>query len=163
MSGIYLLLGSNLGDSNAMLEKARAMISMEIGGIITTSSLYATKAWGAENQPDFLNQVVEVDSALSPEELLKKVNEIEKALGRVRKTKWGTRSIDIDILYYQNEIVQTENLLVPHPQNQNRNFVLVPMVEIAPDFVHPIFKCSQKELLEKSPDKLGVTKLSSEA
>ncbi len=161
MNGIYLLLGSNLGDSRAMLEKARAMISMEIGGIVTASSLYATKAWGVEDQPDFLNQVVEVDSALLPEGLLKKVNEIENVLGRVRKTKWGTRNIDIDILYYQNKIIQTENLIVPHPQNQNRNFVLAPMAEIASGFVHPILNLTQRDLLAECPDTLGVKKLSS--
>lgn len=156
MKGVYLLLGSNLGDSRAMLTKAAKHIENRIGAIIKTSSLYRTKAWGIENQPDFLNQVLEVDTLLDPELLLQCISDIERLLGRIRYQKWQSRIIDIDILYYGHEIVELPHLTIPHPENQNRNFVLAPMAEIAPDFIHPKLGISQKQLLENSPDILEI-------
>lgn len=158
MKGIYLLLGSNLGDSRALLEKANFEISNDIGEIVMSSSVYSTKAWGIENQADFLNQVVEVESDLTAAIILQNINKIEEKLGRVRYIKWHSRIIDIDILYYGNEIINTEKLCVPHPENQKRNFVLVPMTEIAPEFIHPKLLLSQKALLENCTDKLEVKK-----
>lgn len=158
MKGIYLLLGSNLGDSRTLLEKAKIEISNDIGEIVKSSSVYSTKAWGIENQADFLNQVVEVESDLTAVKILQKINKIEGKLGRVRYIKWHSRIIDIDILYYGNKIIDTEKLRVPHPENQNRNFVLVPMAEIAPEFIHPKLLLSQKALLENCTDKLEVKK-----
>ena len=159
MKGIYLLLGSNLGDSKTMLTMALELVDHRIGKIINSSSIYATKAWGIEDQPDFLNQVLEIECALSPQSLLQKINEIEEALGRKRLIKWGSRIIDIDILYYGELIVDTEDLIIPHPENQNRNFVLVPMTEIAPDFLHPAFHLTQSQLLDRCKDKLRVKKM----
>ena len=159
MKGIYLLLGSNLGDSLAMLNKAKDLIASEIGQVINLSSIYSTKAWGVEDQADFLNQVLEVDSVLSPVEFLTRANEIEKKLGRVRHVKWHSRIIDIDILYFGSEIIKTEKLTIPHPENENRSFVLVPMAEIAPEFIHPELRLSQQQLLDKCRDGLGVVKM----
>lgn len=160
MKGIYLLLGSNLGDRLATLKRAFDLIDTTIGNVIHSSSIYTTKAWGVEDQPDFLNQVVEVESGLAPEEILINVNSIEEKLGRVRKIKWQSRIIDIDILYYGNLILNTQDLIIPHAENQNRNFVLVPMVELAPDFVHPVFLRTQQQLLNTCKDGLEVKKLS---
>lgn len=158
MKGIYLLLGSNLGDSSALLGKAKHEIRDNIGKIVKSSSVYRTKAWGIENQPDFLNQVIEVESDLTAAKLLQKINEIEELMGRVRYIKWHSRIIDIDILYYGNEIIDTEKLCVPHPENQHRNFVLAPMTEIAPEFIHPKLLLTQKALLESCTDRLHVKK-----
>lgn len=158
MKGIYLLLGSNLGDSRALLGKAKVEISNNIGKVVNASSVYSTKAWGIENQADFLNQVIEVESDLAAEEILQKINTIEERLGRVRYIKWHSRIIDIDILYYGDEIIDSEKLLVPHPENQNRNFVLVPMVEIAPKLMHPGLLLTQEDLLENCTDRLEVKK-----
>ncbi len=156
MKGIYLLLGSNLGNSRRLLNEAIDLIELTVGKVINSSAVYKTKAWGIEDQPDFLNQVVEVESDFEAAVILKIINEIEEKLGRVRYAKWHSRIIDIDILYYANDIIDTEKLKVPHPENQNRKFVLVPMSEIAPDFIHPVLKLSQKEMLENCSDKLEV-------
>ena len=159
MKGIYLLLGSNLGDNRTMLQKAARLIDLKIGKIINSSSIYRTKAWGISNQPDFLNQVMEVESLLSAPEILTLVNKIEKQLGRVRHIKWHARLIDIDILYYGSQIINTETLVVPHPENENRNFVLVPMVELAPDLLHPVNHLTQQQLLDQCRDELDVEKI----
>ncbi len=159
MKGVYLLLGSNLGDSQGILMMAERHIENGIGQIVNASSLYRTKAWGIENQPDFLNQVLEVDTLLDPVSLLQCILDIEKLLGRVRYKKWHSRTIDIDILYYGTEIVDLPQLKIPHPENQDRNFVLAPMVEIAPDFIHPKLGISQKQLLVNSPDNLKVERI----
>ena len=159
MKGVYLLLGSNLGNSRETLRKAIDQIEVAIGNIISLSSVYKTKAWGIEDQPDFLNQVVEVASDLTAEKMLQKINEIEEKRGRVRHIKWQSRIIDIDILYYGDEIINSEKLVIPHPENQNRNFVLAPMAEIAPDLVHPVLLLTQRELLGNCTDKLDVKKI----
>lgn len=156
MKGVYLLLGSNLGDSQGILMMAERHIENLIGQIVNASSLYRTKAWGIENQPDFFNQVLEVDTLLDPVSLLHCILDIERLLGRVRYKKWHSRSIDIDILYYGTEIVDLPQLQIPHPENQNRNFVLAPMAEIAPDLIHPKLGISQKQLYEGSQDILKV-------
>ena len=159
MNGIYLLLGSNLGDSASMLSRAIEEIRKHIGAIVQTSSVYKTKAWGIEDQPDFLNQALEIDSDLNPQVLLGKINEIEQLLGRIRYEKWHERIIDIDILYYRDQIVNTPGLNIPHPENQNRNFVLAPMAEIAPQFIHPILRLTQISLLKNSKDPLRVERV----
>lgn len=156
MNGIYLLLGSNLGNSFETLGLAATQIEKYVGEIVGSSGVYKTKAWGIENQPDFLNRVIEINSELSPGEMLKQINIIESNLGRVRFEKWHERIIDIDILYFGNKIIDTPNLQIPHPENQNRKFVMVPMAELAPDFIHPILGKSQNYLLENCKDPLGV-------
>lgn len=156
MDGIYLLLGTNLGDKFSNLERARSGVEASIGPIVKQSSVYRTDAWGVEGQDDFLNQVLKIRSTLSPERMLDEILMIEKSMGRVRRGKWGERVIDIDLLYYYNRIVQTERLEVPHAQLQNRNFTLVPLVEIAAAEIHPVFQKTQKQLYESCGDKLQV-------
>ena len=158
MNTVYLLLGSNMGDSEQLLIVAINMIEKNIGKLTTSSVIYKTAAWGKEDQPDFLNQIIIVSSLLSSSTLLKEIFIIEKEMGRVRTTKNAARVIDIDMLFFNDEIIQTENLTVPHKQIQNRKFVLVPLAEIAPDFIHPVLKKSSLELLSICSDKLNVQK-----
>ena len=158
MNTVYLLLGSNMGDSEQMLAVATNMIEKNIGKLTKSSSIYRTAAWGKEDQPDFLNQIIIVSSSLSSSTVLKEMFGIEKEMGRVRTTKNAARVIDIDMLFFNDEIIQTETLTVPHPQIQNRRFVLVPLAEISPDFQHPLLKKSSLELLSICSDKLNVQK-----
>jgi 2-amino-4-hydroxy-6-hydroxymethyldihydropteridine diphosphokinase len=159
MPTTYLLLGSNLGNRLDLLEQARALIMSHIGVITQASGIYETAAWGLENQQAFLNQVLTVDTTLTPEELLQQINNLEAELGRIRLVRWGARVIDIDILYYDNLVLQTQRLTIPHPELQNRRFTLIPLVEIAPDFVHPVLAHNNLQLLEQCADKLPVTLL----
>ncbi len=159
MKEVFLLLGSNVGDTIRHLDTARQLLMADVGSLSRLSSLYRTKAWGITNQPDFLNQVVVLISHYPPLEVLDRILSIEKKMGRHRLVKWGERIIDIDILYYNHQIVDYQNLKIPHPLLQERNFALVPLVEIAPDFVHPIFLLSNAELLAQSTDSLEVEKL----
>ncbi len=155
----FLLLGSNLGDRAEILLKAQKEISLSVGTVVNESSIYETGAWGIEDQPAFLNQVVVVKTKLNPHQLLTVINNIEQELGRIRHQKWGERLIDIDILYYNNKVINTPNLIIPHPEIANRRFTLVPLVEIAPDFMHPVLGRNQKELLSSCEDELEVKKL----
>ncbi|MDX1627089.1 MAG: 2-amino-4-hydroxy-6-hydroxymethyldihydropteridine diphosphokinase [Fulvivirga sp.] len=159
MDGIYLLLGTNLGDKKKNLKHAIELIKEKTGPVIAFSSIYKTAAWGIEDQPDFFNQVVTINSELDPEELLNTLHQIEKQLGRVRKEKWGARRIDIDILYYNNQVIDTKNLQVPHPGIADRRFTLEPLVELAPDFVHPALNKTNKRLLDECRDDLRVDRL----
>ena len=156
----FLLLGSNLGEREYVLEKAATTIETKIGKVKTYSSIYETMAWGNEDQPAFLNQVIVVETSLNPEDLLVQINSIEKDLGRVRHEKWGERLIDIDILYFDDVIIDTEKLTIPHPEIVNRKFTLIPLAEIAADFVHPLINKKQKELLQNCKDELEVKRKS---
>lgn len=159
MKGIYLILGSNLGDKFLVIQKATNMIRKRLGEVEAESFIYETEPWGYSRQPKFLNKVVRVNTHFPPEELLKQLKSIETELGRVRKEKWKERLIDIDILYYGDKVVKTESLQIPHPEIANRRFVLVPMNEIAPEEKHPVIGKTQKELLEECKDPLLVEKL----
>jgi 2-amino-4-hydroxy-6-hydroxymethyldihydropteridine diphosphokinase len=152
--GIFLLLGSNLGDKLDNLKRARE----HLGEVFRTSAVYETGAWGNTDQPDFLNQVIEIGSPLAPAALLEKVLRIEKELGRIRLERWGSRLIDIDILLYGNKIVESANLIVPHPELPNRRFALTPLAEIAPSFLHPVLRKTIAQLLEECKDPLPVTR-----
>lgn len=152
----FLSTGSNLGDRLENLRQASQLISNEIGIILKTSHIYITQAWGVLDQPDFLNQALEVQTELSPESLLEKIHAIEKKMGRIRTTHWSKRLIDIDILFYEQLIMNTEDLTLPHPFLHERNFVLAPLVEIASGFQHPIFQKTIVKLYENSQDKLNV-------
>lgn len=158
-SHLYLLLGSNLGDSLTHLKTACEAISRSIGSIITTSSIYKTKAWGKLNQPDFYNQVILVSTGETPQNVLKNLLSIEKEMGRNRIEKWGARIIDLDILFFNDLVVDSPNLQIPHPGIPNRRFTLVPLTEIAPEFVHPVYKKTITELLRDCDDPLAVEKL----
>lgn len=157
MTGIYLLLGTNLGNRYKNLEKAREQLVANSITIRKESQIYETAAWGKEDQESFLNQVVEVETGKSPQRLLFIANMIEKEMGRERFEKWGSRLIDIDILYFGDIEFKNENLIIPHPQIQNRRFTLEPLVELNGEFVHPVLKKTQAELLESCEDQLEVT------
>ena len=160
MEKAYLLLGSNLGDSKKYISDAVGFIRTEIGIVKKTSSLYQTASWGKTDQPDFINQVIEVETILNPEQLLKNILVIEKKLGRERLEKWGSRTIDIDLLFYGDQIIQGLNLTVPHPFLHERKFTLMPLVELDPDLVHPVFKITVKQLFDSLDDQLSVFKIS---
>ncbi len=156
MNRIYLHTGANLGDRAANLQQANDWIGLEIGAIARASRVYHTKAWGITDQPDFLNQALLVLSPLGPFEVLEKIQQIERRMGRVREVKWGERIIDIDILFFNDEVLETDALTIPHPYLHYRNFVLMPLVEIAPKLVHPVFKKTITELSAASEDSLTV-------
>ncbi|KYG78718.1 2-amino-4-hydroxy-6-hydroxymethyldihydropteridine diphosphokinase [Roseivirga echinicomitans] len=154
MSDIYLLLGTNLGDREYNLQIAKEQITAHQLTIKKESAIYETAAWGIEDQPSFLNQVVIVESDKNPERILIIINIIEGLMGRVRNMKWAQRLIDIDILYYGDAVVDKPRLKIPHPEIQNRRFTLTPLVELASDFKHPINGKTQLEMLEACQDKL---------
>lgn len=152
----YLLLGTNLGDRMALLKQALAEITDEIGMLGRVSSIYETAAWGNENQPNYLNQVVQVTTALSPFQLLEQTQAIEKKMGRERHGKWEARLMDIDILFFGEYVVDMPNLQVPHPHLAERKFTLVPLQEIAPLLVHPLLEKTITDLLNQTTDQLPV-------
>ncbi|MBC5772814.1 2-amino-4-hydroxy-6-hydroxymethyldihydropteridine diphosphokinase [Pontibacter sp. KCTC 32443] len=162
MPKLYLLLGGNLGDRTLYLQQARESIAAQVGSIKQASALYETAAWGKTDQPSFLNQVLEVETILGPEQVLQTINTIEHDLGRERLEHWGARVIDIDILFYDNLVQQTQRLTIPHPQLHLRRFTLLPLQEIAPGLVHPVFQQSIAELLQQCPDELEVKKYKKE-
>lgn len=153
---IFLLLGSNLEDRKEMLLSAAQNLENKGIIILNRSSFYQTEAWGNTDQPLFINQVLEIETNLSPEDLLKTILNTELELGRKRYQKWGPRCIDIDILYYRNKIITTPSLKVPHPEIQNRKFALVPVTEIAPDYIHPVLNLKNIQLLNNCDDNLEV-------
>jgi 2-amino-4-hydroxy-6-hydroxymethyldihydropteridine diphosphokinase len=153
---VFLLLGSNLGDSLNNLLIAMEKIENLIGKVTKKSSIYKTAPWGVTDQPDFLNQVVSIETALRPEDILDLIQVIEKQLGRIRSNKWQARLIDIDILLYDQETINTINLVVPHPRIESRRFVLEPLNEIAREMVHPVLQKNINQLLEDCMDTSSV-------
>ena len=154
MNGIYLLMGSNMGNRLEYLREAASLLSKMNIKIIDKSSIYETEPWGPKNQDWFLNIILEVTTSKEPVELLNSILDIEKKIGRIRKEKWGERSIDIDILYYKEELMNSERLTVPHSGIPDRRFTLVPLVEIAPLGIHPAFHKNHLELLAECTDPL---------
>lgn len=159
MIDVFLLLGSNLGDREKYLQKAIDLIETEIGSLRQKSSVYETEAWGKTDEPNYLNQVVQISTTLPAQQVLEKVLQIETKMGRVREEKWGSRIIDIDILFYGQDIIKEPGLIIPHPELHNRLFTLAPLNEIAPDLQHPVFKKSIFLLKSELKDNLIVKKL----
>ena len=160
MNKAYLLIGGNIGDREGFLAAARKGIEESCGTISQQSSLYQTAAWGLTDQEAFLNQAIAVNTMLAADALLQAALSLEENIGRKREVRFGPRTIDIDILFFNNDVVQQEGLVIPHPQVQNRRFALVPMVEIAPELLHPVLNKTMKELLAECPDSLHVHKIS---
>lgn len=159
MNRVFLGLGGNLGDRFKNIELALNAIGTRLGTIHEKSSIYQTKAWGGIEQPDFLNMVVEVLTPHTPEEVLDKIQKIETDMGRVRIERWGSRIIDIDLLFYNDEIVNLSRLIIPHPLIEKRKFVLLPLTEIAEEWIHPRLKKTVAQLLANCDDELEVLKL----
>lgn len=159
MNTVYILLGGNLGDRSENLRKARLLICDRIGKMVLSSSVYQTAAWGVENQPDFYNQVCCVETKFTVHKVLDSLQSIEIELGRKRYQKWHERNIDLDILYFNREIISEEDLKVPHPFLHERRFTLIPLVEVSKDFKHPKYQKTNAELLSSCKDELEVKKL----
>jgi 2-amino-4-hydroxy-6-hydroxymethyldihydropteridine diphosphokinase len=156
LNTLYLLLGTNIGDKKSNLREALAYILADIGDISKASKVYSTGAWGKTDQDDFLNQVICVTTKKSPSKILKAIHSIEKKMGRVRKEKWSERIIDIDILYFNDEIIVQKDLKIPHPELHKRRFTLIPLSEIAPDLRHPVLNLTTLKLLFYCEDMLPV-------
>ncbi len=163
VQGIYILLGSNLGNRFENLQQARHRVHTLAGTVLRASSLYESEAWGETQQPDFLNQVLEIAPRLSHEALLQTLQSIEKQMGKHKIGKWRERLIDLDILYYGNRIVRTHELTLPHPQIQYRNFTLLPLCELAAEACHPLLLKSHQQLLTESQDPLKAWKVADSA
>lgn len=159
MNEVYLQLGSNIGNSKKQLSSARKYLGERIGRITGKSSLYQTAAWGNPDQPDFINQVIIVETLLPAKECIKKILDIESIMGRVRTIKNAPRIIDIDVLFFNNDIINFDELIVPHPALHNRLFVLIPLNELTPNFVHPLLNQTIHHLLLNCPDTLDVKKI----
>ncbi len=154
MNGIYLLLGSNMGDRLGNLRDAIRRLTQGQIRIIEESSVYETEPWGQSDQAWFLNVIVQIETPLNEQDLLRKCLNTEGEMGRIRTLKWGERIIDIDILYYHDHTVDTEELTLPHPGIPERRFTLVPLSELCPYELHPVLHQSQAELLLNCSDTL---------
>ena len=154
---VILITGGNLGDKLQNLKKAGQLIGERIGEVERSSGIYETEAWGVTDQPVFYNQVHVVKTVLSPAEVLRRILKIEEEMGRKRTVKNAARIIDIDILFYDEQIVNEEKLVIPHPQISNRRFVLLPLQELVPQMIHPVYKMSVEQLLFQTEDQLKVT------
>lgn len=157
MEKVVLILGGNLGNRLALIEEATFLLSQIFGNPQVFSSIYETEAWGGLSSGNYLNQVLVYETNEKPEFILNSILNIEDKMGRQRKVKWGDRNMDIDILYYGTKSVDKEDLTIPHPFIQERRFVLAPLNEILPDFVHPILFKSHSELLDNCKDESKVS------
>ena len=158
MNQAYLLIGGNLGNREQNLARARKEIETRAGLIIEASALYQTAAWGKTDQPDFLNQVLKIETSLVAGELIDQLLSAELAMGRHRNEKYGPRTIDMDILFFNDDIIDNKILEVPHPRLQERRFALIPLAEIAGEKIHPVLGKSINDLLAQCKDTLPVYK-----
>jgi 2-amino-4-hydroxy-6-hydroxymethyldihydropteridine diphosphokinase len=158
MNKVYLLIGGNMGDRMANLAQAIHLINQEIGPIQLTSSIYETAAWGNTNQPDFLNQALMLETSLDAETLMHQLLNIEIGMGRKRDIPMGPRTIDLDIIYFNDLVIENELITIPHPKIAERRFVLIPLSEIAPKFLHPVLNKTNEALLKDCGDSLAVYK-----
>lgn len=148
-------LGGSVGDRKSLLESAIDQCKT-LGNMILESSIYETAAWGGVATGSFLNQIIVLETGLNPEDLLKELQAIENSLGRERAVHWGDRTMDIDILYFADELIQTGTLTIPHPAIASRKFVLIPLAEILPDFIHPVLEKSSLQMLKECEDESDV-------
>jgi len=162
MVKVYLLLGGNMGNKRQVFAETHRLLSEQVGLITNSSSIYETEPWGFVSEEMFWNQVLELSVSISAEEVLQRIQQIEQSLGRIRNAaQYVSRTMDIDILFYGNEMVEKPHLVIPHPRIQERKFVLVPFNEIAPGLIHPVFQKSISQLLEKCKDPLKVKRIAS--
>ena len=153
MHKVYLGIGGNIGNKHNNFAKVLEIIENELGAIVKKSSVYESSPWGFETDDNFWNQIIAVETKLSPSELLESIHKIEKTFGRKREgNNYESREMDIDILYYDDIFIDTEKLIIPHPKMELRKFVLVPLNEIAPDLKHPLLRFTSFEMLENCKD-----------
>ncbi|MEO6169199.1 MAG: 2-amino-4-hydroxy-6-hydroxymethyldihydropteridine diphosphokinase [Chitinophagales bacterium] len=155
----YLLLGTNVGDRQQHLQHGLEKIKTTAGDFQQVSSVYETEPWGVVNQDDYLNMVVEIKTFFSPEELFKQLKAIETAEGRTDATKYAPRTLDIDVLFYDDLVLESEYLIIPHPRLHLRRFVLKPLEEIAASLIHPLLGKSIRELLKECGDYKNVRRV----
>ncbi len=155
----YILLGSNQGQRKQYLKKATETIQLRCGSLVKASSLYETAAWGNTKQASFLNQVTVIRTQLSPDALMRELLNIEQELGRIRTEKYGPRTIDLDILFYDNLVYHSPKVTLPHPAIQDRRFVLIPLAELGERKLHPVYRKTIGTLLKECADLLPVKKL----
>ena len=161
MNTVYLQLGSNIGERDQLISKAVDTIHERIGRVNVSSQVYESTPWRVDGQANYLNQIIEVKTLFSAEETLALILKIETELGRVRLEKWGERLIDIDIIFFNNDIIETSILCIPHKHMHERNFVLAPLSEIAPNFIHPKYNKTVMELFNESKDTEKIVKYGS--
>ena len=162
METCFVLFGSNMGDKKAIFDQACLLINNRCGHVVQVSSAYESEPWGFEAKEWFLNRLIIVETELEPEEMMRQLLDIEAELGRVRHLDaegYSSRTADLDILYYGSRIVLTESLTIPHPRLHQRRFTLLPLCEVAPEFVHPAFNLTQTELLKRCFDFSEVRKI----
>lgn len=158
MNQVFLCLGGNKGDVVSTFSNVINYFAESIGVVEKKSSVYQTAAWGDENQDDYLNQVIQINTKLTPDKLLENCLHIEQKYGRFRdkNNQWASRSIDIDILLYSNQQIVEKNLIIPHPRMLQRNFVMIPLAEIAGEIIHPIINKKISDLVLETKDSLKV-------
>lgn len=160
MHKVFLGIGGNIGNKRFNFDKVVKIIEKELGQIIKSSSVYETPPWGFETKDNFWNQVLIIETIFSPDKILEKINKIEKQFGRKRESIiYDSREMDIDILYYDDDFIETETLIIPHPKMHLRKFVLVPLNEIAPELKHPLLRFSNMQMLENCKDESVILKL----
>ena len=160
MSLVYLELGGNIGDTAQYIAEATRRLAAAVGPVRRSSSLYQTEPWGYKNQRDFLNQIVVVETDRSPGEVFEHLQHIERQLGRVRQAhRNAARTIDIDVLFYDDAVIHENDLIIPHPRLHLRSFVLTPLCEIAPELVHPLFEKTIRTLVDECEDTSTVKKV----
>ena len=162
MEKCFVLFGSNMGDKNEIFAQACLLINNRCGRVVAVSSAYESEPWGFEAEEWFLNRLIIVETELEPEAMMRQLLVIERELGRVRHPETGgytSRTADLDILYFGHRVVLDDNLTIPHPRLHQRRFALLPLCEMVPEFVHPVFNLTQTELLEQCPDGSVVNKI----
>jgi 2-amino-4-hydroxy-6-hydroxymethyldihydropteridine diphosphokinase len=153
-----LLSGSNIGDRESYLQIAIQYFTSEVGALVNKSAIYESEAWGYTNQANYLNQVFIIETSATSLDLLEHIKIIESKAQRERTITYGPRTLDVDILFYDNDIINTPKLIVPHPHIAQRRFTLLPLQELLPNFVHPVLKRTITQLLQACSDELHVYK-----